>query len=142
LVYTKKRLNIVRSVTLHLDYRLMTVLAALSMHSKQTEPNANIADSMSIWSTLRRALVAMVSIFSLLQRDDILTIRIWMSLPPKRIQELIWDSSGKLASTSKDTRPLKTLTTHILLYAYITESRILISRRGGEGVKAKQSVVV
>jgi hypothetical protein len=47
----------------------MVVLAALSMHSKQTEPNANIADSMSIWSTLRRALVAMVSVFSLLQRD-------------------------------------------------------------------------
>jgi hypothetical protein len=48
----------------------MAVLAALSMHSKQTEPNANIADSMSIWSTLRRALVAMVSI-SLLQRRNI-----------------------------------------------------------------------
>jgi len=47
----------------------MAVLAALSMHSKQNEPNANIADSMSIWSTLRRALVAMVSIPLLLQRD-------------------------------------------------------------------------
>ena len=47
----------------------MIVLAALSMHSKQNEPNADIADSMSIWSTLRRALVAMVSIPLLLQRD-------------------------------------------------------------------------
>jgi hypothetical protein len=69
-VYTKKRLNIVR--TLSYPYqRLMVVLAALSMHSKQTEPNANIADSMSIWSTLRRALVAMVSSFLLLQRDNV-----------------------------------------------------------------------
>lgn len=37
------------------------VLAALSMHTQLREEDAKIYDSLSIWSTLRRALVAMVS---------------------------------------------------------------------------------
>ena len=36
------------------------VLAALSMHTRLGEEDAKRYDSMSIWSTLRRALVAMV----------------------------------------------------------------------------------
>lgn len=47
---------------------IKVVLAALSMHTTLREEDAKVYDSLSIWSTLRRALVAMVSIIFELYR--------------------------------------------------------------------------